>query len=120
MRTLILLSLCALAAVCVADSSESNEIDDFLFLGRRDANSFMRQPRLPSHWDSRGRFKSPYELNREKCEEFQPCERLARQVGLQRAFGKYFANGRQSTSGYRRLKPRRHRGSRNRRQHYRY
>nr|P83347.1 RecName: Full=Matrix Gla protein; Short=MGP [Prionace glauca] len=28
------------------DSSESNEIDDVLFLGRRDANSFMKYPQL--------------------------------------------------------------------------
>ncbi|GCC37105.1 matrix Gla protein [Chiloscyllium punctatum] len=120
MRILILFSLCALAVVCVADSSESNEIDDLLFLGRRDANSFMRQPRVPNHWGRRDRFKSPYEINREKCEELLPCERLSRQVGLKLAFGKYFSNRRQRPSGYGRSKPRRHRGRRNRRHHYRY
>ncbi|XP_067875910.1 matrix Gla protein [Heterodontus francisci] len=119
MGTLILLSLFALAAVCVADSSESNEIDDVLFLGRRDANTFMRQPRFTNHWE-RDRFKSPRERTREKCEEFRPCDRLARQVGLKRAYGKYFGNRRQRPSSYRRLRPRRHRGNRNRRQHYRY
>ncbi|XP_041033890.1 matrix Gla protein isoform X2 [Carcharodon carcharias] len=119
MRTLILLSVCALAAVCTADSSESNEIDDVLFLGRRDANAFMRHPRPLNHWD-RDRYKSPRERTREKCEEYRPCERLARQVGLKRAYGKYFGNKRQRPIGYGRSRPRRHRASRYRNHHYRY
>ncbi|XP_078388006.1 matrix Gla protein [Cetorhinus maximus] len=120
MRTLILLSVCALAAVCTADSSESNEIDDVLFLGRRDANAFMRHPRPLNHWDSRDRYKSPRERTREKCEEYRPCDRLARQVGLKRAYGKYFGNKRQRPIGYGRSRPRRHRGSRYRNHHYRF
>ncbi|XP_067830411.1 matrix Gla protein-like [Heptranchias perlo] len=116
MRTLVLLSLCALAAVCIADSSESNDIEDVLFLGRRDANSFMRQN---NPW-GRNRFKSPREKNRERCEEYRPCDRLAQQVGLKRAFGKYFGDRRARPSSYRRLRPRRQRGNRNRRHRFRY
>nr|AAS16264.1 matrix gla protein [Prionace glauca] len=120
MRTLILLSICALAALCGADSSESNEIDDVLFLGRRDANSFMKYPQLPNHWDSRDRYRSPRERTRERCEEYRPCERLARQVGLKRAFGKYFGSRRQRLSTSGRLRPRKHRASYYRNHHYRY
>ncbi|XP_072348560.1 matrix Gla protein isoform X2 [Scyliorhinus torazame] len=119
MRTLVLLSVCALAAVCTADSSESNEIEDVLFLGRRDANSFMRQPRPPNHWD-RVRYKSPRERTREVCEEHRPCGRLARQVGMKQAYGKYFGVRRQHPSGYEGMRPRRHRQTRYRNRHYRF
>ncbi|XP_038639966.1 matrix Gla protein-like isoform X2 [Scyliorhinus canicula] len=120
MKTLVFLSVCALAAVCTADSSESNEIDDVLFLGRRDAHSFMRQPRPPHHWDSRVRYKSPREMTREICEEHRPCERLARQVGLKRAYGRYFGGRRQRPSSYERMRPRKHRDTRYRNHHYRF
>uniref|UniRef100_UPI00398E83BB matrix Gla protein n=1 Tax=Pristiophorus japonicus TaxID=55135 RepID=UPI00398E83BB len=120
MRTLTLLSLCTLAAVVIADSSESNEIDDLFFLGHRDANAFMRQPRPINPWESSlNRYKTPRELNRERCEEYRPCDRLARQVGLKRAYGKFFGR-RQQPSSYRQQRPRRQRAHRSRKQYYRY
>ncbi|XP_069765688.1 matrix Gla protein [Narcine bancroftii] len=119
MRTLILLGLCALTAVCVTDSSESNEIDDVLFLGRRDANSFMRPAKQNYFWE-RLRYKSPQEMNREKCEEYWPCDLLARQVGHRQAYDRVFNNDRRSPSGPRQSRPFRQRGSRTRKHYHRY
>ncbi|XP_078286778.1 matrix Gla protein [Rhinoraja longicauda] len=119
MRTLTLLALCAMAAVCVADSSESNEIDDAMFLRRRDANFFMRPARPSNPWE-RMRAKSPYELNREQCEEFRPCDLLARQVGHRQAYGRFFGNARSYSTGYRQQRPHRQRGSRSRQHYYQY
>ncbi|XP_007908006.1 matrix Gla protein-like [Callorhinchus milii] len=123
MRILLLLMLSVLTAICVADSSESNEIDEALFIKRRDANSFVRQAKRHSPWESsRDRFKTLRERNRERCEEYRPCDRLARQVGLKRAIGKFFRSGRQRFSGYRRLRAGRNRrlrkNNRNRRRRF--
>lgn len=119
MRTLILLGLCGLAALCAADSSESNEIDDAMFLRRRDAHYFMRPSRPSNPWE-RMRAKSPYELNREQCEEFRPCDMLARQIGHRQAYGRFFGNAQPQANGYRRQRSHRQRGSRSRQHYYRY
>ncbi|XP_051899140.1 matrix Gla protein-like [Pristis pectinata] len=113
MRTLILLSLCALAAVCIADSSESNEIDDVLFLGRKDAHLFVRPPRRNNPWERR-MYKAPYELNRERCEEFQLCNQPVGPVSSRRMYSRIFGNARQHARSH----PRRR--NQNRKQYYRY
>ncbi|XP_072889536.1 matrix Gla protein-like [Hemitrygon akajei] len=113
MRTLILLGLCVLAAVCNADSSESNEIDDVLFLGRGDAYSFMRPARQNYGWE-RPRVKSGYEMNREQCEDYPHCSRLMRPTRGRRAYNGFFGGGWMRPQGYRQ------RNGRNRKQYYGY
>ncbi|XP_062919450.1 matrix Gla protein-like [Mobula hypostoma] len=119
MRILILLGLSVLAAVCNADSSESNEIDDVLFLGRGDAYSFMRPASRWYPWE-RARVKPIYEVNREQCEEYPLCDHLTRQVNGRYAQSRRFGGGWMRPGSHGQLRPHRQRGYRSRKQYYGY
>ncbi|XP_077133067.1 matrix Gla protein [Ranitomeya variabilis] len=91
MKTLALLLVVALAiAVTLAyDSHESHESYERYdpFVNSRNANSFMqRNVRM----NERLRAKSPWERQRETCEEYNPCERYAMRHGWGAAYKRYF------------------------------
>ncbi|KAJ7329973.1 hypothetical protein JRQ81_016147 [Phrynocephalus forsythii] len=99
MKTLIILALLAvlmMAALCY-ESHESIESHEFTspFINRRHANIFMRTPsedRRDYYMRERirERSKSPQELQRERCEEYIPCERYAMRHGYVAAYKRYF------------------------------
>uniref|UniRef100_A0A8D0BYY7 Matrix Gla protein n=1 Tax=Salvator merianae TaxID=96440 RepID=A0A8D0BYY7_SALMN len=99
MRTFIilaLLSILAMAAFCY-ESHESIESHEFPspFLNRRNANTFIRTP-PENRWNSyiqeriRERTKTPQELQREVCEDYNPCERYAMRHGYTAAYKRFF------------------------------
>ncbi|XP_078388118.1 uncharacterized protein LOC144669522 [Cetorhinus maximus] len=83
MRTLILLCLCALAAVCLGAPKEfigPSEKEE-TFMDKQSANNFVRRKRhtygyyhhVPSYESVREIYKSPAEVNREYCDGDDNC-----------------------------------------------
>ncbi|KAG8138035.1 putative Matrix Gla protein [Naja naja] len=103
MRTLIILALLAVLMVTAFcyESHESIESHEFTspFLNRRYANIFMRpQPenRRNFYWQERirERRKTTQELQREECEDYNPCERYAIRHGYSAAYKRFFGQRR--------------------------
>ncbi|KAM4022011.1 matrix Gla protein isoform 1-T3 [Anomaloglossus baeobatrachus] len=94
MKTLALLLVVALAtAVTLAyDSYESHESYERYdpFVSSRHANSFMPSQQRNVRLADRLRAKSPWERQRETCEEYNPCERYAMRHGWGAAYKRYF------------------------------
>ncbi|XP_043924103.1 osteocalcin [Protopterus annectens] len=103
MRTLFLLTLCALAVICFckrdADSSHSaqdshgSQSREAVVVRKKTANAFMKRHKR-SYYDYVERyyeqFKTPQERQREICEHYQPCDQMADQVGADEAYRRYF------------------------------
>uniref|UniRef100_A0A8C5TVL8 Matrix Gla protein n=1 Tax=Malurus cyaneus samueli TaxID=2593467 RepID=A0A8C5TVL8_9PASS len=101
MRTLIILMLLAvlvMAATCY-ESHESMESHEYLnpFLNRRRANDFIQaDSRLRGFTQERirERSKAPQEYQRERCEDYHPCEMYASRHGYTAAYKHYFGRRR--------------------------
>ncbi|GAB1287704.1 Osteocalcin [Apodemus speciosus] len=91
MRTLSLLTLLALAAICLsdlADAKPSRSESHKAFLSQREGSEVVRRPRryLDQRLGAPAPYPDPLEPSREVCELNPACDELADQIGIQDAY----------------------------------
>ncbi|CAH6904185.1 osteocalcin [Phodopus roborovskii] len=95
MRTLSLLILLALAALCVsgpADAKPSDSESDKAFVSKQDGSKVMNRLRryLDQGLGAPAPYPDPLEPKREVCELNPNCDELADHIGFQDAYSRFY------------------------------
>uniref|UniRef100_A0A8C5ZIR5 Osteocalcin n=2 Tax=Marmotini TaxID=337730 RepID=A0A8C5ZIR5_MARMA len=95
MRTLTLLALLALAALCLAgraDAKPSGAESGKAFMSKQEGNKVVKRPRrfVDNGLGAPAPYPDPLEPKREVCELNPNCDELADHIGFQDAYQRFY------------------------------
>uniref|UniRef100_I3MZK4 Osteocalcin n=1 Tax=Ictidomys tridecemlineatus TaxID=43179 RepID=I3MZK4_ICTTR len=91
MRTLTLLALLALAALCLAGQADAKPSGaESAFMSKEEGNKVVKRPRRFVDNGAPAPYPDPLEPMREVCELNPNCDELADQIGFQDAYQRFY------------------------------